>query len=157
MLGDIRAVAGDGSEVEVTARLREYRRGRAEDIEFEVIQHDGGVTVCALYPTPRRADRPNECRPNGSSRNNTQDNDVSVHFTVYVPSGVNFVGRTVNGEIAAASLSADVEAHTVNGDIDVSTMGFAQATTVNGSIRAELGRGDCGGLPAGRCLCFGRA
>ncbi|UCG89048.1 MAG: DUF4097 family beta strand repeat protein [Gemmatimonadota bacterium] len=145
VLGDVVADASGASGVEVTAELRERRRGRAEDIEFEIIEHDAGVTICALYPTPRRADRPNECRPNGRSRNNTQDNDVSVHFTVHVPAGVNLVARTVNGEIEAASLSGDVEAHTVNGDVDISTTGFAQATTVNGSIRAELGRADWSG------------
>jgi hypothetical protein len=142
VLGDIRAVAAAGNEVEVTAVLREHRRGRAEDIEFEVIPHDGGVTICALYPTPRRADRPNECRPGGRSRNNTRDNDVSVHFTVGVPNGVRFVARTVNGEIEARSLTGSVEAYTVNGDIDLSTAGFAQGSTVNGSIEAELGRAD---------------
>jgi hypothetical protein len=145
VLGDVRAVASGGSEVEATAVLREHRRGRAEDIEFEVIEHEAGVTICAVYPTPRRAERPNECRPGGRSRNNTQDNDVSVHFTVRVPAGVNFVGRTVNGEIEAVSLSADVEAYTVNGDIDISTAGFAQAATVNGSIQAEFGRADWDG------------
>lgn len=142
VLGDIRAVAATGNEVEVTAVLREHRRGRAEDIEFEVVPHDGGVTICALYPTPRRADRPNECRPGGRSRNSTRDNDVSVHFTVHVPNGVRFVGRTVNGEIEARSLAASVEAYTVNGDIDLSTAGSAQASTVNGSIDAELGTAD---------------
>ncbi len=145
VIGDVRAVASGGDEVEVTASLREHRRGRAEDIEFEVVEHDAGVTICALYPTPRRAERPNECRPGGRSRNNTQDNDVSVHFTVHVPAGVKFVGRTVNGEIEAVSLSADVEAYTVNGDIAITTTGFAQASTVNGSIDAELGRADWNG------------
>ena len=55
VLGDIRAVAASGNQVEVTAEIREHRRGNAEDIEFEVIEHSGGVTICAIYPTPRRA------------------------------------------------------------------------------------------------------
>ena len=32
---------------------------------------------------------------------NVRDNDVTVTFTVHVPAGVRFVGRTVNGEITA--------------------------------------------------------
>jgi len=139
VLGDIRAVAASGTEVAVTAEIREGRRGDAEDIEFEVIEHDGGVTICAVYPTPRRADEPNECRPGGRGRMNTSDNDVEVYFTVRVPRGVNFVGRTVNGEIDVESLDGDVDVHTVNGDVDVSTSGIAQATTVNGSIWVALG------------------
>ena len=83
--GDIRAVASSGSEVEVTAEINEHRRGNAEDIEFEVIEHSGGVTICALYPTPRRAREDNECRPNGRSRNSTNNIDVEVNFTVHVP------------------------------------------------------------------------
>ena len=145
VLGDVTAVASNGNEVEVTAIIREHRRGNAEDIDIEVIEHGGGVTICAMYPTPRRADRDNECRPDGRTRNNTNDIDVSVHFTVHVPSGVDFVGRTVNGDVQVESLSGDVEAHSVNGDVDVSTSGLAQASTVNGSIRAQVGRADWDG------------
>ncbi len=145
VLGDIRAVAASGTEVAVTAEIREGRRGDAADIEFEVIEHDGGVTICAVYPTPRRADEPNECRPGRGGRMNTRDNDVEVHFTVRVPTGVNFIGSTVNGEIDVESLDGDVDVHTVNGDVDVSTSGVAQATTVNGSIRAALGSTDWDG------------
>ncbi len=140
--GEVRAAAHDGSEVQVTAELREHRRGYAEDIEFEVLEHEGGVTICAVYPTPRDADRANECRPGDRGRMNTRNNDVEVNFTVRVPAGVGFTGRTVNGEVSVESLSGDVEAHTVNGDVEVSTSGFAQATTVNGSIWAAVGRSD---------------
>ena len=142
VLGDVTAVASNGNEVEVTAVIREHRRGNAEDIDFEVIEHGGGVTICAVYPTPRRADHPNECRPGGRGRNSTDNIDVSVHFTVHVPRGVDFVGRTVNGEIEVESLSGNVEAYTVNGDVEVSTSGLAQASTVNGSIRARIGTAD---------------
>ena len=34
---------------------------------------------------------------------------------------------------------SDVVVRTVNGDVEVSTTGFAEATTVNGSINAVLG------------------
>ena len=70
---------------------------------------------------------------------NTRTNDVQVEYTVRVPAGVRFVGRTVNGSVEARGLRADAEAHTVNGSIAISTRGLAQATTVNGSIEAELG------------------
>jgi len=146
VLGDIRAVAASGNEVEVTAEVREHRRGNAEDIQFEVVEHSGGVTICALYPTPRRARQDNECRPNGRSRNSTNNIDVEVNFTVHVPAGVNFLGHTVNGGIDVVSLSGNVEAYTVNGDIDIATSGYAEATTVNGSIAAVIGRADWDGM-----------
>ena len=71
---------------------------------------------------------------------NVHDNDVTVDFTVRVPAGVRFVGKTVNGEVAAADLSSDVQANTVNGSIRISTAGYAEAQTVNGEIVASLGR-----------------
>src|SRR5213595_1573860 len=52
---------------------------------------------------------------------NSDPDDVRVNFTVRVPAGVRFAGHTVNGEVDAANLSGDVEAHTVNGSIRVST------------------------------------
>ena len=143
--GDIRAVAGSGSEVEVTADLREHRRGSAEDIEFEVLEHRDGVTICAVYPTAPRENRPNECRPGSRGRMNIKDNDVSVHFMVSVPAGVNFVGRTVNGDVEARSLSGDVAGHTVNGDVELSASGLVQGSTVNGSIIAAMGRANWDG------------
>jgi DUF4097 and DUF4098 domain-containing protein YvlB len=71
---------------------------------------------------------------------NVRNNDVTVDFTVRVPAGVRFLGKTVNGEVEAAFLSSDVEANTVNGSIRISTAGYAEAQTVNGEIVASIGR-----------------
>jgi DUF4097 and DUF4098 domain-containing protein YvlB len=71
---------------------------------------------------------------------NVRNNDVTVDFTVRVPAGVRFLGKTVNGEVEAAVLSSDVEANTVNGSIRISTAGYAEAQTVNGEIVASIGR-----------------
>ena len=91
--GGIRAVAASGDEVQVTAVIHERRRGDADDIEFEVLEHADGVTVCAMYPTPRRERRPNECRPGSGGRMSTQDIDVEVDFTVRVPANTNADAR----------------------------------------------------------------
>jgi DUF4097 and DUF4098 domain-containing protein YvlB len=82
----------------------------------------------------------NNCKPGDGGRNNASNNDVKVEFTVRVPAGVHFVGRTVNGDIQAGSLKSDVEAYTVNGNVKVNTAGTALAAkTVNGSVEAALG------------------
>jgi DUF4097 and DUF4098 domain-containing protein YvlB len=65
---------------------------------------------------------------------NTSNNDVRVNFTVRTPNGVRFVGRTINGEVEAKSLSANAEGYAVNGNISLSGDGLMQAKTVNGSI-----------------------
>ena len=67
------------------------------------------------------------------------DNDVAVDFTVRVPAGVRFVGRTVNGSVTARSLQGDVDGRTVNGRIEIGTSGIASATTVNGAIDVAVG------------------
>ena len=139
--GSIEAMPASGNQVEVTAVKREGRRGYAEEVTFEVVEHDGGVTICAMYPS-EPGERPNECREGGHGRMSTHDNDTEVHFTVRVPAGVDFVGRTVNGDIDTGSLNGDVSAYTVNGGIEIAATGYAQAKTVNGSIRASMGRAD---------------
>ncbi len=70
---------------------------------------------------------------------NVSNNDVQVKFTVRVPKGVRLVARTVNGSIKAVDLESDLRAVTVNGSVDITTTGRAQATTVNGSISARIG------------------
>jgi hypothetical protein len=138
--GTIHAVPASGEEAEVSA-VKRGRRSDPEDVQIEVVPDSAGVTICAVYPSSRWRE-PNECLPGGRGRNNTNHNDVKVDFTVRVPSGIRFVGKTVQGDVTADSLSADVEAHSVNGDVDVTTRGQAEATTVNGSVRAVLGRAD---------------
>jgi len=134
--GDVRAVAGSG-DVEVTA-VKHARRSDPDEVKIEVVPHEDGVTICAVYPGDGRRD--NTCDAGDRGHMNVRDNDVTVDFTVRVPAGVRFVGRTVNGEVAAADLSGDVEANTVNGSIRISTSGSAEAQTVNGSIEASFGR-----------------
>ncbi|HEY6391860.1 MAG TPA: hypothetical protein VIX89_11320 [Bryobacteraceae bacterium] len=117
--GSIHAEPAVGQEVDVVA----YKNGQqldAGDIKVRVVEHDGGVTICAVYPSP--------------------NNDVSVDFTVRVPKGVRFLARTVNGLVEANSLDAYTEAHSVNGNLRLSTAGTAQGETVNGSIIASVGR-----------------
>src|SRR5690349_20733058 len=55
--GDVRAVAGSG-DVEVTA-VKHARRRDPNDVKIEVVQHEEGVTICAVYPSDRR--RENSC------------------------------------------------------------------------------------------------
>jgi hypothetical protein len=146
--GAVEAVLAPGNQVEVVAH-KTARRSDPASVAIEVVEHDGHVTICAVYPTPSRHrgrrgnsssdDEPNACRPGDEGRMNVQDNDVGVDFIVRVPAGVAFLGRTVNGSVVATALKSDVEAYSVNGRISVSTSGVAMAESVNGSIEATLG------------------
>lgn len=137
--GRVEANPASGGEVEVVA-VKTARRSNPEDVRIEVVQHEGGVTICAVYPNPDGEQ--NTCTPGSGGHMSTRNNDTSVEFMVRVPAGVRFTGRTVNGEVEAHDLTADVEAYTVNGSIHISTTGLARAHTVNGSINAVMGRAE---------------
>jgi hypothetical protein len=127
-----------GSEIVITAQAR-GRRSDASSVRIELVEHSGGLTFCAVYPTPESARHNNECAPGSAGQMSTQNNDVEVRFSIMLPDGVSFEGRTVNGDIEAFDLESDVSLASVNGDVDVSTTGSAEATTVNGSIDATMG------------------
>jgi len=139
--GAIEASLG-GDEVEVVATKR-ARHSDPASVRVEVVPSEDGVTICAVYPDVEG--RRNECRAGRGGHMNTRDNDVEVHFVVKVPAGVGLAATTVNGEVEAAGLEGDVLATTVNGSVQVSTSGRAEAQTVNGSIRASAGRADWSG------------
>jgi hypothetical protein len=138
--GDVKAVAGSGPDVEVVA-VRKGRRNDPEEVRIEVVEHGRGTTLCAVYPS-RPGDRPNECKPGDEGRMNVQNNDVNVTFTVRVPPGVLFTGRTVNGDVEADALASAVSLKTVNGSASFSTSSYGEASTVNGSIRGAMGATD---------------
>jgi len=141
--GDVRAEPSGGNEVEVLAE-KTANRDNPESVRVDVVPHGGDVTICAVYPS-RDASQPNECLPGNAGRMNTQNSDVQVRFTVKVPAGVGFVGKTVNGGVEAVRLNGDVVLTTVNGSVTFSTSGEARASTVNGSIKGEMGRASWSG------------
>ena len=139
--GDVRAVLGSGAEAVVNAR-KHARRSDPDEVEIKVVESDEGITICAVYPTPPRARHENICEPGDRLHSSTDNNDVTVDFEVQVPAGVEFNGQTVNGEMSAEGLKGDVRASSVNGSVKVSTTGLAEASTVNGSVYAQMGRAD---------------
>ncbi len=141
--GAIHAERATGETAEVRA-VKSGRRNDPSGVEIVVVEHEDGVTLCAVYPDSD-TDEPNECLPGDAGHLGARRNDVKVEFTIQVPEGVHFRGRTVNGQIAAEGLSGNVEVRTVNGSARFSTTGHGVARTVNGSITGSLGRADWGG------------
>lgn len=135
--GSVRAVGYGGNQVEVVA-TKKGERSDPKSVEIRVVEHAGGVTICAVYPS-NDPSRPNQCLPGKSGRMDVDDNDVEVNFNVRVPAGVRFIGHSVNGGVEANGIGSDVEASTVNGSINISASGIAEASTVNGSIKALMG------------------
>jgi hypothetical protein len=131
--GEIVAEPGSGDLVEVTAD-KSGRRHDPSEVKIQVVQDSDGITICAVYPG-----QGNACEP-GHSHSETRNNDVRVDFHVKVPAGATFAANTVNGGIHAHSLAGPVHAHTVNGECEIETTQSGDAATVNGSVRAVLGK-----------------
>jgi len=129
--GPIRARPSEGREARVRAK-KSGRKSDPDEVKIEVEQTEDGVRICARYP-----------RPDGSLNDclsqNTRNNDVEVDFRLDVPAGVHLVAETVNGEVEIDGVSGDVRASTVNGSVEVTTTGEAEAQTVNGGIHARIG------------------
>jgi len=139
-IGNVKAEASSSGEVEVVA-VKSGRRSDPKEVEIRVVEHSGGVTICAVYPSGDPG-RPNDCQPGEGGHSHTHNNDVNVDFTVRVPQGVRFRGCTVIGNVETGALGSDVEATTINGSIKISAAGIARASTINGSITASLGNGN---------------
>ncbi len=116
-VGSIRAEPALGDTAEVVTEQ--------SDLQIAVTQDKHGLTFRALHP-------------------NAADPRVRVDFTVRVPKGVRFIGRTVNGSVEANELEGDASGYTVNGNVRIRTSGESEAQTVNGSILASMGRARSG-------------
>ena len=157
--GNVRAEAASGDEIEVVAT----KRGLSDpaQVSIEVVEHKGGVTICAVYPDADAA-HPFDCRPShggGFRVASTSDstthirwdnggggdmllNDLRVDFVVRLPKRLRFIGRTVDGDVSAHMLEQDVEAHSVLGDVrvDLSAHPGAEvhAETAQGRVSSEF-------------------
>ena len=64
--GDIIAERAASEEIVVRVEKR-ARRGDVDDVRIEVVEHAGGVTLCAVYPSSRG--RENTCEPGSGGHN----------------------------------------------------------------------------------------
>ena len=62
--GGIVATGIPGGDIEVTA-VKKGRRSDPAQVKVEVVEHAGGVTICAVYPS---TGAPNECKPGAGGR-----------------------------------------------------------------------------------------
>lgn len=111
----------EDTEIEVLA-IKRARRGDPDTVRIEAVEHEDGVTICAICPSPD-PDSPNVCAPAGV-RSNVNNIDVSVESRIRVLAGVRFAGRTAIGDDTAGNLDADVEATSADGSIRISTAGW---------------------------------
>ncbi|MEJ2239688.1 MAG: hypothetical protein P8X82_15435 [Gemmatimonadales bacterium] len=145
LAGEIRAIAASGSDVVVKATMIGQPKNVAA-VSIDVVSHGLGVTVCAVYPSIT-GQPPNTCAPGEAGTMSVRDSTgdgVAVEFVVEVPVGVDFVGRTLFGDVVATGLDSDVFASTLTGDIEISTTRLATGKTNWGSVVASIGLPDWG-------------
>jgi hypothetical protein len=130
--GPIRAVAGTGREVRLTATKTARDGGDPDAVEIAVVPHDGTVTICALWPRAGRSCGPRGAYAPGSGTSGRPE--VTVELVVEVPRGVAVDLATVNGGIDADGLDAAVVARSRNGGLAVTTRGAVDLATQNGGI-----------------------
>jgi len=135
--GSVEATRASGSEASVTA-VKTGKSSRLDEITIEATPNANGMTICAVYPA-RHGGR-TRCTAKGIQGEVDDVDNAEVEFTVRVPDGVRLETQQVNGSIEAEDLGGDVEASSVNGTIRIVTTGLAEASTVNGSIYASMGR-----------------
>jgi len=128
--GDIEARPTGGDSVDVTA---EKSGPQADQVKIEVAQRTDGVTICVVYPSMHDD---GHCE----QMNNHGHTDAKVMFHLQVPSNIRFSGKNVNGTINAEDLGRVIHAETVNGSIHASTKSWVEASSVNGSIEAAMGK-----------------
>jgi hypothetical protein len=137
--GAIHATRAPGREAIVRA-TKQSRKGDPDRVRIETWTTGGDVHFCAVHPGQKRKGA-NPCELKSVKNVSRDDDDVTVTWEVQVPSGVRFVATTVNGDVEIEEIGGPIEAHTVNGSIDLATDDVAEAATVNGGITARLGAG----------------
>lgn len=133
---DVIEATGDAAEV---IGEKDLRRGRPDDIAFEVRRVSDGVTICAILDDETR------CEDDGvrhRGRWNDESNGRRVNFSVRVPKGVKVAVGSGNGDVAVTGTSNEVQASSGNGRVRVTTTGGpVKASSGNGDVRVERAAG----------------
>src|SRR5687768_4870389 len=101
---------------------------------FQLLEHDQGVTLCAIYPNPK-----NRCEPGdrGSLFGGVNRKSSRTNLTVALPATVRFAGRAAGGDVSSSFTGAAAfDVMTSNMTILAGT--DVEAENVSGIIRAVI-------------------
>ncbi len=134
--GAIEVRPSTDAQVHITAATTWRRGDPKKDVQYNVVTEGNDITVCAIWG--RGTCSANDYKSKANFRLFGSKGDVSVKFTVLVPTGVKVNAITINGSVDALA-TAPVFAHTTNGGVKVGTaVGPVDAETVNGSVDARM-------------------
>jgi hypothetical protein len=138
--GRIDVVEATGDVADLVAE-KVMRRGRPEDIAFEIRRASDGFTICAIISEEVDCND-DGIRQRGRWRNDNDNDGRRVNFTVRVPRGVKVAAGSGNGDVRVEGMSAEVNAASGNGDVRVSTSGGpVSASSGNGDVRVGRATG----------------
>jgi len=138
IMGSIVAEPAPDGVAEVVAE-KSGRSTDFDDVEIRVVEAPDGITICAVYHPEDYDDDDCDLDDRRRDDNRRRGARVDVDFTVRVPAGVELIAGVVTGDVMAQGLRSDVSAHSVSGDVVVSTTGVVEAGTVSGSLNVEMG------------------
>jgi len=134
--GRIQVTEAAGDVAEVVGE-KELRRGRAEDIAFDVRKTSDGITICAIISDE-------DCDDDGVRHHGRWNDDYNgrrVNFTIRLPKGVNLAVGSGNGDVSVSGATAEVRAASGNGRVRVSAGGAVNASSGNGDVSVERAGG----------------
>ena len=123
---------------------RRWRRGRAKDVRFEVVNSGKDFYVCAMWSGSGK------CGASGYKGRSTggflsmfslfhRGSDASADFVADLPSNVTVDARTTTGSVEIDGSAAGVIARSTNGNVTaVNVSGPVALTTTNGNARLSI-------------------
>jgi len=134
--GSIRVARARGGEAVISA-TRTTHGGRAEPVRMVAERRGDDVIACVTWGDSNRCDSRSRGRQSFWLRLLRGYGSTDMAFVVALPPGVRLEASTVNGHVTVAD--GEVVATSVNGSITFgATGGPVRATTVNGSVAAQL-------------------
>ena len=141
--GNITVATTPSSDLRVRASKR-WRRGREQDIQFQVRSHGSDVFVCAMWRASGTCDATHYRGKRTESFLSFlslfhRSTDASASFTVEVPAGIAVDARTTTGDVSVTGVHAGVSARTTNGAVTASGVaGPLALASLNGDIQVAV-------------------
>ena len=143
--GSVTVEPAKGDSLQVSA-VKTYRSSDSSSVRLVAVPYEGGVAVCAVWGSD------GACGPGQGDiqLRGGRHNDVTVDFAVRLPRNAGLGATTTVGDVHVAGARGALVVHTVSGDVDVVTAkGPVKVDLVNGDVRVRMEAfGDTGGVSA---------
>jgi hypothetical protein len=139
--GPVLVESSTSGQIEVDGERRGHGGDQA-DVRFVTRRtgaDSGDMLICALWGDESSCDESGYHSHSHRHHGWGDNDDVSVHFTIKLPAGINVAASTVNGRVAVDGATGQVDASTVNGSVEANTLGGpVTASTVNGDVEVHM-------------------